>query len=124
NSNVMIGNSVPIRDMGFLSSSLKKNLFIHQNRGASGIDGIIATASGIASLSKSPAYLIIGDLSFYYDLNSLLTLKQLKIPLIIVLINNNGGSIFKFLPIAKHKTVIDKFFLAPTHLDFGKIVQG
>lgn len=124
NSNVMIGNSVPIRDMDFLSSSLKKNLFIHQNRGASGIDGIIATASGIASLSKSTAYLIIGDLSFYYDLNSLLTLKQLKIPLVIVLINNNGGSIFKFLPIAKHKKVIDKFFLAPTHLDFGKIVQG
>ncbi|MDY0083120.1 MAG: thiamine pyrophosphate-dependent enzyme, partial [Ignavibacteriaceae bacterium] len=124
NSNVMIGNSVPIRDLDFFTSSLKKDVNVYQNRGASGIDGIISTASGIASLSKTPTYLIIGDLSFYYDINSLLTIKKLKIPLLIILINNNGGAIFKFLPIARSKKVLDKFFLTPTNLNFGKIVQA
>lgn len=124
NSNVMIGNSVPIRDLDLFSSSLKKDICIYQNRGASGIDGIISTASGIASLSKTPTYLIIGDQSFYYDMNTLLTVKKLKIPLLIILINNNGGAIFKSLPIAKHKKVLDKFFLTPTNLDFGKIIQA
>lgn len=124
NSNIMIGNSVPVRDLDFLSSSLKKNLIIHQNRGASGIDGIIATSAGISTLSKTPTYLVIGDLSFYYDLNSLLTIKQLQIPLVIILINNSGGSIFKFLPIAKHKKIMDRYFLTPTHLEFGKIVEA
>ena len=124
NSNIMIGNSVPVRDLDFLSSSLKKKLIIHQNRGASGIDGIIATSAGISTLSKIPTYLVIGDLSFYYDLNSLLTIKQLQIPLVIILINNSGGSIFKFLPIAKHKKILDRYFLTPTHLEFGKIVEA
>lgn len=124
NSNVMIGNSVPIRDLDFFTSSLKKDVNVFQNRGASGIDGIISTASGIASLSKTPTYLIIGDLSFYYDINSLLTIKKSKIPLLIILINNNGGAIFKFLPIARSKKVLDKFFLTPTNLNFGKIVQA
>lgn len=124
NSSVMVGNSVPIRDLDLLTSSLKKDITIYQNRGASGIDGVISTASGISSLSKTPMYLIIGDQSFYYDINSLLTIRKLKIPLLIVLINNNCGAIFKFLPIAKHKNILDRYFLTPTNLDFSKIVQA
>lgn len=120
----MVGNSVPIRDLDLLTSSLKKDITIYQNRGASGIDGVISTASGISSLSKTPMYLIIGDQSFYHDINSLLTIRKLKIPLLIVLINNNCGAIFKFLPIAKHKNILDRYFLTPTNLDFSKIVQA
>jgi 2-succinyl-5-enolpyruvyl-6-hydroxy-3-cyclohexene-1-carboxylate synthase len=124
NSNLMIGNSIPIRDMDFFSSSITKNINVFQNRGASGIDGVTSTALGICLKSKNPTYLITGDLAFYYDLNSLLLAKQFEIPLIVILINNNGGGIFRFLPIAEHKDVFDKYFLTPTHLSFKAIVEA
>ncbi|MCK7528224.1 MAG: thiamine pyrophosphate-dependent enzyme [Ignavibacteriales bacterium] len=118
NSNLMIGNSIPIRDLDFFASAVNKNINVFQNRGASGIDGITSTALGICAQSKYPTYLVIGDLSFYYDINSLLIAKQYSIPLITILINNNGGAIFRFLPIAEYKNVFDKYFLTPTNLSF------
>jgi len=124
NSNLMISNSVPIRDLDFFSSSVSKNINVYQNRGASGIDGVTSTALGICSQSKYPTYLVIGDLSYYYDLNSLLIAKQYKIPLIIILINNNGGAIFRFLPISDYKNVFEKYFLTPTNLSFKKITEA
>lgn len=124
NSNLMIGNSIPIRDLDFFSSILNKNINVFQNRGASGIDGITSTALGICSQSKNPTYLITGDISFYYDINSLLIAKQNKIPLIVILINNNGGSIFRFLPISNHKAVLEKYFLTPTNLSFKKLSEA
>ncbi len=123
-SNLMIGNSVPIRDLDFFSSAIKKNINVFQNRGASGIDGITSTALGITVNSRFPTYLVTGDLSFYYDINSLLIAKQFSIPLITILINNNGGAIFKFLPIAEHKGVFQKYFLTPTNLSFKKITEA
>ncbi len=123
-SNLMIGNSVPVRDLDFFAASVKKNIKIYQNRGASGIDGVTSTALGICAQSKNPTYLIIGDLSFYYDINSLLTAKQYNIPLITILINNNGGAIFRFLPIAEHKNILDKYFLTPTNLSFNKLADA
>lgn len=124
NSNLMIGNSIPIRDMDFFASSITKNINVFQNRGASGIDGVTSTAMGICIKSKNPTYLITGDLAFYYDINSLLLAKQYEIPLITILINNNGGGIFRFLPISEHKEVFEKYFLTPTHLSFKEIVQA
>lgn len=123
-SNLMIGNSIPIRDLDFFSPSIRKNINIYQNRGASGIDGVTSTALGISVNSKSSNYLVTGDLSFYYDLNSLLIAKEYNIPLITILINNNGGGIFRFLPIAEHKNVLKKFFLTPTHLSFKKLTEA
>lgn len=123
-SNLMIGNSIPIRDLDSFSSALNKNIIVYQNRGASGIDGITSTALGICANTKNPTYLVTGDLSFYYDINSLLIAKQYKIPLIIILTNNNGGSIFRFLPIANYKNVFEKYFLAPTDLSFKKLVEA
>jgi 2-succinyl-5-enolpyruvyl-6-hydroxy-3-cyclohexene-1-carboxylate synthase len=124
NSNLMIGNSVPIRDLDFFASVLHKNINVFQNRGASGIDGITSTALGICSQSKKTTYLVIGDLSFFHDLNSLLIAKQYSIPLIIILINNNGGAIFRFLPIAEHKNIFEKYFLTPINLSYKKLVEA
>ena len=124
NSNLMIGNSIPIRDLDFFSSAVHKNINVFQNRGASGIDGITSTALGICSQSRNPTYLVTGDLSFYYDINSLLIAKQYNIPLITVLVNNNGGAIFKFLPIAEYKNVFDKYFLTSTNLSFKKLTEA
>ena len=96
-SPLFIGNSMPVRlaDM-FMHSNYSK---IFTNRGASGIDGLLATAVGIAKHSKQPMTLLIGDTSFLYDLNSLALLKQLECPFVIILLNNDGGSIFNLLPV-------------------------
>lgn len=123
NSHIFIGNSLPIRDFDFFYSKSHKKLNILTNRGASGIDGLISTAAGICAGTKKPTYLILGDLSFYYDMNSLLSIKKFNIPLKIILINNNGGRIFEYLPINKYKNVFNEFFLTPTQLDFKKVAE-
>ena len=124
NSNLFIGNSLPVRDLDFFSSVKNKGIKVFQNRGASGIDGIIATALGIAHCSKQQTYLVIGDLSFYYDLNSLLIARQFDIPLKIILINNNGGRIFEYLPISKQRVIFDKYFITPINLNFQKVAES
>jgi 2-succinyl-5-enolpyruvyl-6-hydroxy-3-cyclohexene-1-carboxylate synthase len=118
NSLVMLSNSLPVRDFDFFASRYSKNLTIYHNRGASGIDGIISTALGIASLRKDPVFLITGDIAFYYDINSLFIAHKHSIPLTVILINNNGGGIFNSLPIASYKKFIDEYFITSHNLDF------
>lgn len=64
-SNVMISNSLPIRDVDFFASSKKKQINVFTNRGASGIDGINSTALGIARASKNKTFLLVGDLALF-----------------------------------------------------------
>jgi 2-succinyl-5-enolpyruvyl-6-hydroxy-3-cyclohexene-1-carboxylate synthase len=125
NSQVMISNSMPIRDFDYFAGNSDKNITVYNNRGASGIDGIISTALGITEESRKPGFLITGDLAFYYDLNGLLAAKKYSIPLIIILVNNNGGGIFEVLPVAKYdKKIFKEFFIAPHSLDFSYFVKG
>eukprot|EP00775_Hariotina_reticulata_P012526 gene12526-12659_t len=72
------------------------------NRGASGIDGVLSTAAGFAAGLKRPVTLVIGDLSFLHDVNGLSLLRggEMSPPLTVVLVNNKGGGIFSFLPVA------------------------
>lgn len=121
---VMISNSMPVRDFDYFASNCRKDIIVFNNRGASGIDGITSTALGIAASNKKPTILITGDLAFYYDLNSLLTAKNYNIPLVIVLINNNGGGIFEVLPISGYGDVFKKYFLVPHNLDFKNLVKA
>ena len=112
---LFLANSMPIRDMDAYTV-LRKNGAIPKfgmNRGASGIDGNIATAAGFAQGLDSPVTLVIGDISFLHDLNSLTLLHTMKHPLHIVVINNNGGGIFSFLPIAKQKDIFETHFATP-----------
>ena len=98
NTALFLGNSMPIRYFDQLAHSLSFQR-IFTNRGASGIDGLIATASGIASQIKDKLWLVIGDLSFLHDLNSLSLLQ--KFPIGIFVLNNQGGAIFKVLKMQK-----------------------
>jgi len=123
-SNLMVSNSLPIRDLDLILPFMKKNINIYHNRGASGIDGIISTALGIAKVSKSKTFLLIGDLAFYYDLNSLLIAQKNSIPLTIILINNNGGRIFEALPISKQKNIFEEYFATPHNLNFSEFVNA
>lgn len=124
NSNLMISNSLPIRDTDFFATTLDKQLRIFTNRGASGIDGINSTALGIAKASKEKSYLLIGDLAFYHDLNGLHNAIKFNIPLTVVLINNNGGGIFESLPISGYKDVFKENFSTPLNVDFKKLVEA
>ena len=123
-SNIMLSNSTPIRDFDYFASNTNKKITVFNNRGASGVDGIISTAMGITKRSKKPTVLIIGDIAFYYDLNGLLQTKKNSTPLTIILINNNGGGIFRILPISKYKNVFEKYFLTPHNLNFAELTKG
>jgi 2-succinyl-5-enolpyruvyl-6-hydroxy-3-cyclohexene-1-carboxylate synthase len=110
---LFLSNSMPIRDMANYADIKGSVVFVNGNRGASGIDGIIASAAGYARGLGQPVTLMIGDLAALHDLNSLSMLRDLSVPLIIVLLNNGGGGIFSFLPIADFKEGFEKFWGTP-----------
>src|SRR5690554_2227318 len=124
NFNLMISNSMPVRDFDYFAPVTQKNITIFNNRGASGIDGITSTALGLAAADKKTTILLTGDSAFYYDLNALLAASKYKIPLIIILINNNGGGIFEVLPVSRFGKVFEEFFVAPHNLNFEPFVKG
>ena len=102
------------------------NIHTYSNRGASGIDGNIGTALGISISSGKPTTLLIGDLSFIHDQNSLLIARQYNINLTIIIINNNGGGIFSLLPVSKslNKNIFDKYWTTPQNLNFKNIANS
>jgi 2-succinyl-5-enolpyruvyl-6-hydroxy-3-cyclohexene-1-carboxylate synthase len=89
------------------------------NRGTSGIEGAIAAATGFAVGLQASVTAIVGDLSTLYDLNSLALLGQNTYPVIVIIINNDGGGIFSFLPIAKSTDLFEPYFGTPHGLDFA-----
>ena len=124
NSQIMISNSMPVRDFDYFASNTGKKLTVFNNRGASGIDGIISTALGIKCGSNKTTVLITGDLAFYHDLNGLLAAFKYSLPLIIILINNNGGGIFEILPISNYGKIFKDYFIAPLNLEFSHFVKA
>jgi 2-succinyl-5-enolpyruvyl-6-hydroxy-3-cyclohexene-1-carboxylate synthase len=97
---LFIGNSLPVRHLDQFARPAPKRVRVFGSRGASGIDGTVSTAAGVASDVDAPLTLITGDLGFYHDMNGLLTLKRYGIRMVMVVINNDGGGIFQRLPIA------------------------
>lgn len=118
---LFIGNSMPIRDLLHFFHPLQSPS-IFGNRGLSGIDGNIATACGLSLAQKKPLLMIVGDMTFLHDLNSLLLLKQVPYPVKILVINNNGGGIFSFLAIKDHP-LLERFFTCPHGLDFSHAAE-
>jgi 2-succinyl-5-enolpyruvyl-6-hydroxy-3-cyclohexene-1-carboxylate synthase len=119
---LFVGNSMPIRDLDSFFFSNQKSIRVMASRGANGIDGITSTAMGAAKYSQ-PLYLVLGDLTFYHDLNGLLSSKLLNIDITIIVVNNNGGGIFSFLPQANHPKHFELLFGTPLDLDFEYVVK-
>lgn len=119
------GNSMPVRDMDTFLWGSSRPIRVQGNRGANGIDGIISTALGISAVTsqQEPVVLVIGDLSFYHDLNGLLAARLHGLNLTIVLVNNDGGGIFSFLPQAAYPAHFEQLFGTPTGLDFRPVVE-
>jgi 2-succinyl-5-enolpyruvyl-6-hydroxy-3-cyclohexene-1-carboxylate synthase len=94
------------------------------NRGANGIDGVISSALGAGANAGVPLFLAIGDLAFYHDSNGLLAAKLHRLQATIVLLNNNGGGIFSFLPQADHPEHFELLFGTPHGLDFSRFAAA
>jgi 2-succinyl-5-enolpyruvyl-6-hydroxy-3-cyclohexene-1-carboxylate synthase len=115
---LFVGNSMPARLMDMLGETGKGPSRVMTNRGASGIDGLIATAYGFAQSSDQPTTLLLGDLSALHDLNSLALLGKASQPLVVVLLNNDGGSIFRMLPVPTQDQLLETYYCLPHGLHF------
>ncbi|XP_028761883.1 protein PHYLLO, chloroplastic-like isoform X1 [Neltuma alba] len=141
-SALFLGNSMPIRDADMYghsklicnesATSLMLNsdlpfswIRVAGNRGASGIDGLLSTAIGFAAGCNKKVFCVIGDVSFLHDTNGLAILNQSKFrkPMTILVLNNHGGGIFSFLPLA-NKTeprVLHQYFYTSHNISIGKL---
>ncbi|MBV9689294.1 MAG: 2-succinyl-5-enolpyruvyl-6-hydroxy-3-cyclohexene-1-carboxylic-acid synthase [Ktedonobacteraceae bacterium] len=118
-----VGNSMPVRDLDTFFWNTTRHIRVLGNRGANGIDGVVSSALGASAAAGDATVLVVGDLSFYHDLNGLLAAKMHGLNLTIVLVNNDGGGIFSFLPQADYPEHFEQLFGTPTGLDFHSAVQ-
>jgi 2-succinyl-5-enolpyruvyl-6-hydroxy-3-cyclohexene-1-carboxylate synthase len=114
---LVVASSMPIRDFDAFAAVDGAGAPVAANRGASGIDGTVATAAGFARGTRGPVTLLIGDLALLHDLNSLAMLRGL--PVTVVVLNNDGGGIFSFLPVSEHKPFFEPFFGTPQGVGFA-----
>ncbi len=123
---LFVGNSMAVRDFDLFWPRQDELLSLYSNRGASGIDGVISTALGVAAGSARPVVAVLGDLSFLHDLGGLLAAARLELPLVTVVIDNGGGGIFSLLPIADLDGAVrfDELFRTPHLADIGAISAG
>jgi 2-succinyl-5-enolpyruvyl-6-hydroxy-3-cyclohexene-1-carboxylate synthase len=99
-SHLVVSSSMPIRDVEWFGTATS-GVTVHSNRGTNGIDGVISTAVGVGLASKARVTLLIGDIACLHDSNGLWALNRRDVDLTIVVTNNDGGSIFSFLPQAQ-----------------------
>jgi 2-succinyl-5-enolpyruvyl-6-hydroxy-3-cyclohexene-1-carboxylate synthase len=122
---LFVASSLPVRHLEQYAAPRPVSIQVYSNRGASGIDGTISSAFGVAASDpERPVVLLIGDLAFYHDLNGLLAARRCGLTnLTIVLLNNDGGGIFHRLPIAQFDPPFTELFLTPHGLDFEPAVR-
>lgn len=111
-------SSMPVRDLDTFFPACPRRLTFLSNRGANGIDGVISSALGASTVSDGPLVLTVGDIAFYHDMNGLLAAKLHNLNATVILINNDGGGIFSFLPQARHGDHFEELFGTPHGLEF------
>lgn len=121
---LVVSSSMPIRDVEWFTAS-RDGLHVHVNRGANGIDGVISTAVGVA-LTGVPTALLIGDVAFLHDTNGLLGLDRRDVDLCIVVVDNDGGGIFSFLPQASllDEVGFETLFGTPHGVDLAALAHA
>jgi len=120
---LVVGSSMPIRDMDTFYLRSNRDVKLMANRGVNGIDGVVSTAIGIRAAGRKTT-LLIGDLSFLHDYTSLFIARQYELSLRIIVINNNGGGIFSFLPQAKEKRQFEALFGTPFSPPIKQLTQA
>jgi 2-succinyl-5-enolpyruvyl-6-hydroxy-3-cyclohexene-1-carboxylate synthase len=122
---LFVASSMPVRDIETVWPAREDPPRVLCNRGASGIDGTVSSAFGAAGASKSPVVLLIGDVALAHDIGGLLCWRRLGVKLTIVLLDNDGGGIFEFLPVsraamARENEIYTRHVATPTSLDWAK----
>ena len=128
---IWAGSSMPVRDMDTYLPAGPRAIRCYSNRGANGIDGVVSSALGAAAADTGPVVLVVGDVSFLHDLNALVAARLHHLSATIVLVNNDGGGIFSFLPQASTDDpgvglpdAYEELFGTPHGIDFGPIVRA
>jgi len=116
---VFVSSSMPVRDLDAFGLPREAPLHVYGNRGASGIDGIVSTAFGVASQRPAPTVCVLGDLAFFHDQNGLLWSREDDARVVFVLVDNDGGGIFHALPVAEHEPAFTSYFATPHGLDLA-----
>lgn len=115
---LLLGNSMPVRNMNTFAAADGPAGPVFGNRGASGIDGQVATACGLAAGVDTPLTALLGDLGTLHDLNALALVRKSPHPVTVVVINNDGGGIFHFLPVAGESDIFESCFGTPHGIGF------
>lgn len=118
NSNLVLASSMPVRYADMLAKPTGKHINVFAQRATNGIDGVLSHAVGIAKSSGRPTFLIIGDLAFLHDLSGLTLVRETP-NLKILLLNNNGGGIFNFLPVAEYADSFEQIHVTAHNLDLA-----
>ena len=122
--NLMVSSSMPIRDVEWYGARTPAKTF--SNRGANGIDGVVATAIGISQHSHERTVVYIGDVALVHDSSSLVGLGTRGVDLTIIVTNNDGGSIFSFLPQAEvvEANLFEQIYGTPHGTDFAHLAAA
>jgi 2-succinyl-5-enolpyruvyl-6-hydroxy-3-cyclohexene-1-carboxylate synthase len=122
---LVVASSMPVRDVEWFGAQ-RGDITVHSNRGANGIDGVIATAIGVAIGSGAPTAVLLGDVAFCHDLSSLAALQSRGLDLTIVVTDNDGGAIFSFLPQASALPAdrFEKLFGTPHGTDIVEVARA
>jgi 2-succinyl-5-enolpyruvyl-6-hydroxy-3-cyclohexene-1-carboxylate synthase len=116
---LFVASSMPIRDVEEFFPAREHPPRVLSNRGANGIDGTVSAAFGAAAVADGPVVLLIGDVALAHDIGGLLAARRLGLPLTIVLLNNDGGGIFHFLPVARERDAFEEHVATPHGLEFA-----
>jgi 2-succinyl-5-enolpyruvyl-6-hydroxy-3-cyclohexene-1-carboxylate synthase len=116
---------MPVRDVEWYGLP-RADITVHSNRGANGIDGVVATAVGVAIGSGAPTAVLLGDIAFCHDASSLTALAGRRLDLTIVVVDNDGGAIFSFLPQATSLTSqrFEQLFGTPHGTDVVEVARA
>ncbi len=116
---LFVASSMPIRDVEEFMAPREDPPRLLANRGTNGIDGTVSSAFGVAAVSAGPVVLLIGDVALAHDIGGLLAARRLGLSLTIVLVNNDGGGIFHFLPVAGQRDAFEEHVATPHGLGFA-----
>lgn len=118
---LVLGNSLSVRTVDGWVSPGQARVEVDSQRGASGIDGLVAGFVGATLATAKPSALLLGDVSLAHDLGSLALLRRLEVPAVVMVIDNGGGRIFEQLPIAARMPEAMTRFTTPPEIDFAVV---
>ena len=123
---IVASSSMPLRDLEWFGGAIAGDAEVLANRGANGIDGVVSTALGAASVAEGPVVALVGDLAFFHDASALVDGLEGGSRAVIVVVDNHGGGIFSFLPqrglLAGEE--FERFFGTPRRAKVAEVARG